>query len=64
MAFSFKNSNGQTYYLHASTRITKSGKKQQLFFFSKTVKAGALDSIPQGYEVAESKSGLPVLKKK
>jgi hypothetical protein len=64
MAFSFKNSNGQTYYLHASTRTTKSGKQQHLYFFSKTVKAGALDAIPQGYEVAESKSGLPVLKKK
>ena len=64
MAFSFKNSKGQTYFLHASTRTLKSGKQQHLYFFAKSVKAGALDTVPQGYEVSESKTGLPVLKKK
>jgi hypothetical protein len=64
MAFSFKNSKGQTYYLHASNRTLKSGKQQSLYFFSKTVKDGALNEVPAGYEVAESKTGLPVLKKK
>lgn len=64
MAFSFKNSKGQTYYLHASARTLKSGKQQLLYFFAKTVKTGALNAVPQGYEVAESKTGLPVLKKK
>jgi hypothetical protein len=64
MAFSFKNSKGQTYFLHATTRVLKSGKKQHLYYFSKTVKAGALDAVPQGYAVTESKTGLPVLKKK
>ena len=64
MAFSFKNSKGQTYFLHASTRTLKSGKQQHLYFFAKSEKAGALDSVPQGYEVSESKTGLPVLKKK
>ncbi len=64
MAYSFRNSKGQTYYLHATPRTLKSGKKQYLYYFSKTVKAGALDLVPQGYMVAESKTGLPVLKKK
>jgi hypothetical protein len=64
MAFSFKNSKGQTYILHATTRVLKSGKKQHLYYFAKTQKAGALDAVPQGYVVAESKTGLPVLKKK
>lgn len=64
MAFSFKNSKGNTYYLHATTRKLKSGKEQQLYFFSKTPKMGVLDKIPAGYEVGESKSGLPFLKKK
>ncbi len=64
MAYSFKNTKGQTYYLHMSTRELKSGKKQSLYFFSKTIKAGALDRVPDGYVVAESRTGLPVLKKK
>jgi hypothetical protein len=64
MAFSFKNSKGTTYYLHATTRVLKSGKEQHLYYFSKTPKAGALDKVPDGYEVGESKSGLPFLKKK
>ena len=64
MAFSFKNSRGQTYYLHATTRTLKSGKQQRLFYFAKTASAGALDAVPDGYVVSESKTGLPVLKKK
>jgi len=64
MAFSVKNSKGTTYYLHATVRALKSGKEQRLFFFSKTAKAGALDKLPDGYEVGESQSGLPILKKK
>ncbi len=64
MAYSYKNSKGMTYFLHATTRVLKSGKKQSLYFFAKTAKAGALDSVPQGYVVSESKTGLPVLKRK
>jgi len=65
MAFSFKNSKGTTYYLHATTRELESGKQQHLYYFAKTVKAGAaLDAIPDGYMVTESKTGLPVLKRK
>ena len=63
MAFSFKNSKGTTYYLHATTRALKSGKEQHLYFFSKTAKAGVLDKVPDGYEIGESKSGLPFLKR-
>jgi hypothetical protein len=64
MAYSYKNSKGQTYYLHATPRTLKSGKKQYLYYFAKTQKAGALDVVPQGYVVSESRTGLPVLKKK
>jgi hypothetical protein len=64
MAFSFKNSKGTTYYLHSTTRALKSGKEQTLYFFAKTEKDGALNAVPAGYEVSESKNGLPVLKKK
>jgi hypothetical protein len=44
--------------------VLKSGKQQQLYFFAKEPKAGALDSVPAGYEVSESATGLPFLKKK
>ena len=64
MAFSFKNSKGQTYYLHATTRVLKSGKNQHLYYFAKTQKSGSLDAVPAGFQVIESKTGLPVLKKK
>ena len=33
------------------------------FFFAKAEKEGALDAVPEGYEVSESKNGLPVLKR-
>jgi len=64
MAFSFKNSKGTTYYLHGRTSTTKSGATRTLYFFAKEVKDGALDAVPDGYQVAETKTGLPVLKKK
>ncbi len=63
MAFSFTNSKDRTYFLHVRYRELKSGKKQPLFFFAKTVKDGALDAVPEGYMVVESKTGLPFLKK-
>lgn len=64
MAYSYTNSKGTTYFLHSTTRVLKSGKEQTLFFFAKEVKPqGALDSVPAGYVVSESKNGLPVLKK-
>jgi hypothetical protein len=64
MAFSQKNSKGVTYFLHSTTRALTSGKEQHLYYFSKTQKAGALDKVPDGYEVGESTSGLLFLKKK
>ncbi len=63
MAFTYTNSRGNTYILHATTRTLKSGKQQTLYFFAKTEKEGALNALPAGYEVFESKTGLPVLKR-
>jgi hypothetical protein len=63
MAFTYTNSKGNTYILHSTTRTLKSGKKQTLYFFAKTEKEGALNAVPEGYEVMESKAGLPVLKR-
>jgi hypothetical protein len=63
MAFSFKNNRGVTYFLHAKVTTTKTGKTQTLYFFAKEAKAGVLEAVPQGYKVAETANGLPVLKK-
>ena len=63
MAFSFTNSKGATYILHSQTTTLKNGNSQTIFFFAKAEKEGALDAVPGGYEVSESKNGLPVLKR-
>ena len=63
MAFSYTNSKGRSYYLHGRTTTTSTGKSRTLYFFAKEVKDGALDAVPAGYQVAETKTGLPVLKK-
>jgi len=64
MAFTHKNSKGVTYILHGRTRVTSTGKKATLYFFSKEKKEGALDALPAGYQVVETGTGLLVLKKK
>ena len=64
MAFSFTNSRGSSYILHARTTTSKNGNTQTIYFFSREAKEGALDSVPDGYEVSESKNGLHVLKRK
>ena len=64
MAYSFTNSKEKTYYLHKKDTTLKNGRQQTIYFFAKEVKAeGALDAVPDGYMVSESRNGLPVLKK-
>ena len=63
MAYTHTNSKGTTYYLHERTSETKTGKKRTLYFFAKEEKDGAIDAVPEGYEVSESSNGLLVLKK-
>lgn len=63
MAFKYTNKKGTAYYLHSTSRKLKSGKTQTLYYFSKE-SMGALDAVPAGYMAVESRTGLPVLKKK
>jgi len=64
MAFSFTNSKERTYYLHSQKTQLKNGSEQTIYFFAKDVRAEkALDAVPDGYMVSESKNGLPVLKR-
>lgn len=64
MAFSYENSKGNTYYLHERLTTLKNGREQTIYFFAKEVKDGAINSVPAGYDVKESRNGLPVLYKK
>ncbi|MBW8011402.1 MAG: hypothetical protein FVQ83_09200 [Chloroflexi bacterium] len=63
MAYTHTNSKGKTYILHGRTSTTSTGKTRKLYFFGKEEKEGALDAVPAGYEVSETKTGLLVLKK-
>jgi hypothetical protein len=64
MAYSYTNSRGKTYILHGKSTPLKDGGTRTLYFFAKEEKEGALDAVPEGYEVSESRNGLPVLKRK
>lgn len=64
MAFTYKNKNGKTYVLHGRTTKLKSGVERTIYFFSSQEQKGAMDKLPEGYEVMETQTGLPVLKKK
>ena len=64
MAYSYTNAKDRTYYLHKRETTLKSGNTQTIYFFAKDVReADALDAVPDGYVVSETKNGLPVLKK-
>lgn len=64
MAFAYNNSKNKTYFLHSRNTTLRNGQQQTIYYFAKEVKSGALDAVPAGYVVAETKTGLPVLKKK
>lgn len=64
MAYSHKNSKGNTYYLHSKEVTLKGGRKQRIYYFGKEIKPGAVDELPAGYKVKESsRTGLPILAK-
>lgn len=64
MAYSHKNSKGQTYYLHSRMVTLRGGREQRIFFFAREEKDGVLHELPEGYMVMENKrTGLPMLKR-
>jgi len=63
-AFTYTNSKGTTYILHAKTiKLKGSGVVRTIYFFAKEQQDGALNRVPPGWEVKETKNGLPVLKR-
>ncbi len=65
MPFSYKNSKGQSYFLHGKQVTLQGGRQQKIHYFAREAKEGAsLDAVPEGYEVVEnSRTGLPFLKR-
>jgi len=64
MAYSYTNSKGVTYYLHYKDVTLRGGRNQRIYYFAREVRDGALDEVPAGYKVVETKrTGMPVLKK-
>ncbi|MGB3717365.1 MAG: hypothetical protein WA996_23325 [Candidatus Promineifilaceae bacterium] len=63
MAYSHTNSKGRTYFLHSQETVLKNGGTQVIYYFGKEAKANAIDAVPAGYVVSESRNGLPILKK-
>jgi hypothetical protein len=64
MAYEFTNSKGVKYYLHFKDVNLKGGRIQRIYFFARDVRPGALNSVPAGYKVVETKkTGMPILKK-
>jgi hypothetical protein len=66
MAFSVvSKKSGKTYFLHSRQQELKGGRTVTLYYFAGEAAAGAIDALPDGYEVMENpKTGLPMLKKK
>ncbi len=63
MAYKYTNSKGNDYFLHARTTKLRNGKEQTIYYFSKNVKDGAQERVPDGYKVTETQTGLPVLQR-
>ncbi len=64
MAYTYNNSKNKTYFLHARETTLRNGKQQPIYFFARELQAGVLNEVPAGYLVVETRTGLPVLKKK
>ena len=65
MSFSVQSKkNGKTFFLHGREQVLRGGTKVRLYYFAGEAKEGALDALPEGYEVSENeRTGLPMLKK-
>ena len=61
MAYQHTNTKGVTYILHAKTRTLKDGRTSSLYYFAKDKREDALDAVPEGYKVVETKTGMLVL---
>ena len=56
---------GKNYILHLKEQKRADGGVTKLFYFAGEAKEGALDDLPEGYQVIENeRTGLPFLERK
>jgi len=58
MPFQYKNKKGEIWYLHM-----KVGRGGNLIFYFSKDPIDALEAIPPGYIIVETRNGVPMLKK-
>jgi hypothetical protein len=63
MAFTYTNRKGDTYTLHRRETSAANGKSRVLHYFSRDARPEAINQLPEGYEVTEAPSGMPVLRR-
>jgi hypothetical protein len=63
MAYAYTNSKGTTYYLHGREVELNNDRLRTIYFFAKEPRDGALDRVPEGWQVMEGRNALPVLSK-
>ena len=65
MPYSVENRKGQTYFLHSRLTQLRGGREQRIYYFARQPSEGAMDALPDGFEVSENeRTGLPLLKRK
>jgi hypothetical protein len=66
MAYSVKSKkSGKEYFLHSKEVTLAGGRKQRIYYFAGVAGEGALNAMPEGYELMENeRTGLPMLRKK
>lgn len=63
VSFTHTNSKGTVYTLHRREVRLSNGTTRTLHFFAPREGDTAIDALPDGYTVAEAKTGLPLLKR-
>lgn len=62
--YSYVNKKGLTYYLNSLRVTLKNGFKNVIYYFTRNVRATAINELPEGFIVVESKrTALPLLKR-
>ncbi len=63
MAYAYINTRGVPYTLHEIITTLPDGEPRRLYYFAKEERDGALNEVPDGFEITENKYGLPLLRR-
>ncbi len=63
MAYAYTNDKGKKYFLHERETTLRNGNTRTIYYFAREEGQNAVDKVPEGYKVSETRNGLPVLKR-